>query len=100
MVYEMFREAVAWEIKFSQESIGDKILGMSSNSIELYAYHLANKRLKSIGFDEIFPKNKNPYIHLEKQAGSDDETSNRTNNFEGTSITYKQPDIISGWDDL
>jgi len=100
IIYQMFRDAVDWEIKFSVENIGDKILGMSSESITDYAYHLANKRLKDIGFEQIFPKNKNPYKHLEKLAGSDDETSNRTNNFEGTSIAYKTPDALDGWDDI
>lgn len=100
LVYTMFREAVEWEIKFSQDVIGDKILGMSKESIEQYAYHLGNKRLKAIGFDQIFPEKRNPYKHLEKQAGSDDETSNRTNNFEGTSINYKTPDILNGWGEI
>ena len=100
LIYDMFREAVEWEIKFSVEFIGDKTLGMSTQSITDYAYHLGNKRLKDINLKQIFPKHKNPYKHLEKQAGSDDETSNRTNNFEGTSIAYKQPDVLSGWDDL
>jgi len=101
MINEMFMEAVKWEIKFSIEIIGDKILGMSEKSIIDYTHHLANKRLKDIGFEQIFPKVKsNPYVHLEKQAGSDDETSNRTNNFEGTSIAYKTPDILSGWEEI
>lgn len=100
MIYEMFRTAVDWEIKFSSEIIGDKILGMSKNSITEYAYYLGNTRLSSIGLSEIFPKSKNPYKHLEKIAGDKDETSNRTNNFEGTSITYKSPEILDGWDDL
>ena len=100
MIYVMFREAVEWEIKFSHEIIGDKILGMSKTSIQTYTYYLGNKRLKDIGLDEIFPKSKNPYKHLDKIAGSDDETSNRTNNFEGTSISYKSPDSIDGWDEI
>lgn len=99
-IYTMFEEAVTWEIKFSVESIGDKVLGMSTKSITEYAHHLGNKRLKAIGLKQIFPKSKNPYTHLEKQAGSDDESSNRTNNFEQTSIAYKQPDVLSGWDEI
>ena len=29
-----------------------------------------------------------------------DETSNRSNNFEVTSITYKSPEVLTGWDDI
>ena len=36
----------------------------------------------------------------EKQAGVQDETSNRSNNFEVTSITYKSPEVLTGWDDI
>jgi|SaaInl8_200m_RNA_FD_contig_61_797615_length_3869_multi_7_in_0_out_0_4 ribonucleoside-diphosphate reductase beta chain len=100
MILEMFKEAVAWEIKFSVETIGDKVLGMTTQSIIDNTHFLANKRLKAIGLEQIFPKAKNPYTHLDKLAGSDDETSNRTNNFEGTSISYKSPEVIDGWDEI
>jgi len=101
MVYEMFKAAVDWEIKFSFDIIGDKILGMKKDSIEQYTYYLANKRLSKIGLDEIFPKVKsNPYKHLERIAAVDDESTNRSNQFEVTSITYKDPSAIDGWDDI
>ncbi len=100
MIYDLFRVAVQWEIDFSQETIGNKILGMNNSAIEEYAWHLGNLRLKLIGLDEIFPKSKNPYAHLELIAGVDDETTNRSNNFEVTSINYKTKDVVDGWDDL
>lgn len=101
LVYEMFRTAVEWEIKFSFDILGNKILGIREDSIRDYTYYLANRRLKKIGLDEIFPKVKsNPYKHLEKIAAVDDESSNRSNQFEVTSITYKSPEIIDGWDEL
>lgn len=100
MIYDLFKTAVQWEIDFSSEIIGNKILGMNIESITNYSYHLGNLRLKAIGFDEIFPKNKNPYTHLEMIAGVDDETSNRSNNFEVNSINYKTKDTVTGWDDI
>ncbi len=100
VIYDLFKDAVEWEIKFSGEIIGDKILGMTNQSIIDYSHHLANKRLKDIKLDQIFPKSKNPYKHLELVAGVEDETTNRANNFEVTSITYKQASIIDGWNDL
>ena len=65
-----------------------------------YCSHLGNLRLKGIGLDQIFPKSKNPYAHLELIAGVDDETTNRSNNFEVTSINYKTRDVVDGWDDI
>ena len=101
IVYNMFRKAAELEIKFSNDAIGDKILGITSKAIEDYTYYLGNKRLKDIGLEQIFPHvKKNPYLHLEKIAAIDDETSSRVNNFEATSITYKDPSIFDGWEDV
>ena len=99
-IYDLFRDAVDLEIRFSNEVIGSKILGMTEESITEYANHLGNRRLAGIGLDKIFPKSKNPYHHLDLIAGIEDETSNRANNFEVTSITYKNASALEGWDDL
>lgn len=99
-IYDLFKEAVQWEIDFSTEVIGNKILGMTIDSITNYSHHLGNKRLKDIGLDQIFPKSKNPYKHLEVAAGVEDETTNRANNFEITSTQYKNASVLDGWDDL
>jgi ribonucleoside-diphosphate reductase beta chain len=99
-IYELFREAVDMEILFSSTVIGDNILGMTTKSITDYAHHLANKRLKDIKLKQIFPKSKNPYKHLEMMAGVEDDTTKRANNFEITSINYKNASILDGWDDL
>ena len=96
----MFEEAVAQEIGFSQETIGDKILGMSNQSIEDYTYTLANRRLKDIKMEQTFPKRKDPYKHLDLIASVEDETTNRSNNFEVTSISYKNPSVLDGWGDI
>ena len=99
---QMFKEAAEWEIKFGIETIGNKVLGMSEKSITDNVYYLGNKRLKAIGCKQIFPKTSNPFTHLDKQSGVEDESSNRTNNFEGTSINYKSPEVFNSddWDDL
>lgn len=100
-ILEMFQTAVDWEIKFSCDTIGDKILGMTSESITEYSYYLANMRLKDIGIKSPYPKGKkNPYSHLDMIAGVEDETSSRSNNFEVTSITYKQPSVLDGWGEI
>lgn len=99
-IIEMFKIATQWEIDFSCEVIGDKILGMNKKSITDYAHYLCDYRLENIGEKAIFGVKVNPYKHLEKQAGVSDETSNRSNNFEVTSITYKSPEILNGWEEL
>jgi len=101
VIYSMFNDAVELEIEFSLDVIGDKILGMNGKSIIDYTHYLANKRLKDIGLERKFEDIKsNPYAHLEKIAAVDDESSNRSNQFEVTSITYKSPEILDGWDEL
>lgn len=99
-IREMFVTATDWETKFSCDIIGDKILGMNKESITSYAQYLCDYRLKNIGEEPIYGAKSNPYKHLEKQAGVEDETSNRSNNFEVTSISYKSPEVLSGWDDI
>ena len=93
-IINMFKLATEWEIKFSSDVIGDKILGMTITSITDYAHFLCDYRLKNIDEEPIYGVNTNPYKHLEKQAGVSDETSNRSNNFEVTSISYKSPEVL------
>lgn len=99
-IIDMFKEAAGWEKRFSLSTIGNSILGITESSITEYTEYLCNKRLKDINMDPIFDEVSNPYEHLEMIAGIDNEASNRTNNFESTSINYKNPDIIVGWDEL
>lgn len=99
-VQDMFKNAVEQEIAFSTHIIGDKILGMTTDSIKQYTKYLANKRLKAIGMDELYKDIKNPYKHLEAIGGVEDESSSKSNMFETTSIAYKQANILDGWDDI
>lgn len=100
MIYSLFKEAVDWEIRFSKATIGNNILGITENSITEYAHYLANLRLKHIKLEQIFPKVDNPYKHLDRVAGVESEISNRSNNFETTSISYKNPSLMNGFDEL
>ena len=101
LVYDMFKQAVEWEKRFSLNTLGNKITGISEKTITDYTHYIANKRLKDIGLEPIFPKAENPYKHLDKFASVDgDETTNRANQFEVTSITYKDPSILDGWDEI
>ena len=101
LFYNMIITAVEQEIEFSNEAIGDKILGMSKQSIREYTCWLANSRLYDIGLDKIFiSPNINPYRHLERIASIEDESSVKSNNFETQTLNYKQATILSGWDEI
>jgi len=100
LVYSMFKEAVAQEIKFANHFIGNNVMGMSEQSIEDYTFYLANWRLKDIGLAPIFPDRKNPYAHLDKVAAIEDETENKVNVFESTSTSYRDPSVFNGWDKI
>jgi len=100
LVYDMFKEAVKQEINFANHFIGDKIMGMSKQTIEDYTYYLANWRLKDIGLKPIFPDRENPYKHLDKVAAIEDETENKVNMFESTSTSYRDPSVFEGWENI
>jgi len=100
VIYDLFRQATEWEIKFSVSILGDKVLGQSSESVTQYAKYRCDWLLKQIEFNPIYNETTNPYKHLDLQSGVIDETTSRTNNFEVTSINYKQPTILDGWSDL
>lgn len=99
-IYDMFKNAVEQEIAFSDHVIGDKILGMSSETIINYTHWLANYRLSQIKLPKLFDKTENPYKHLQSIAGVEDESSSKTNVFEAKSIAYKQSSILDGWGDI
>jgi ribonucleoside-diphosphate reductase beta chain len=98
---QMVKEAVQWEIDFSRSIMDNRILGITDQSIEDYSYYLGNRRLKDIKEKALFPKiEKNPYQHLEMIAGVESESSNRSNNFEVTSINYKNISALKGFNDI
>lgn len=99
-IYEMFKIAVEQEITFTLHALGEGILGMNENSVRDYTSYIANRRLKSIKMNEIFPKVKNPYSHLDYMAGVEDETTNKPNVFEVNSTQYKQANAIGGWENI
>lgn len=99
-IYDIFKNALEQEIKFSIATIGDNILGMSEKSIKEYTNFLANARLKQINLPEKFEKFQNPYKHLEILAGIENEGSNKVNIFESNAISYKQATFLNGWDEI
>ena len=100
MIHEQFMDAYRDEILFSEFLYDDGIAGMNQAKNKQYLQSLINKRLKQIHASPLFDNVKNPYKHLEKEAGIDDETSLRANEFETTAIQYQTPEVFTDWDNV
>ena len=100
-VYEMFANAVEQEIAWSNHIIGDKIMGITPQTIEQYTKFIANKRLKDIGYQPLYEGfDTNPYQHLEKISDTNGEGNVKGNFFEANVSSYNQSTAIEGWDDI
>ena len=89
---QMMKTGVENEINWGKYVIGDKIQGINSNLIESYIKYLGNRRLKEIGFDEIFDGyDENPAKWLDILA---DANSVKTDFFEAKSTAYAKSSIL------
>lgn len=92
-IVPFIQEVVEQEIEWSNHIYGDKILGINPKSTRQFVQHLANKRLRALGLDEIYEDSPNPYSHLEVQS--------RSNFFEASQNTsYSRSEAVDGWDDF
>jgi len=68
-IYEMFAKATEQEINWSNHIIGNRVMGITPETIEQYTKFMANKRLKEIGMQPLFEGfDSNPYKQLENIA--------------------------------
>jgi len=101
LIYDIFGEAAKQEINWTNHIIGNEVLGITDQSTEQYVKFLANKRLKAIGLNEIFPDfNKSPYGHLEKFADTEGDAHTKANFFEATVTSYMMSSSVGGWEDF
>lgn len=101
LVHPMFKKAVEQEIEWTNHILGNDILGITLESTEAYTKYIANLRLKSLGFKELYPGfDHNPYVHLEKIADTEGSGDVKANFFESTVTSYNQSSVIRGWDEL
>ena len=101
LVHTMMNRAVEQEIEWSNHILGNNILGISTESTEGYTRYLANRRLRHIGMQPLYPEfDTNPYKHLEKIADTVADASVKANFFESTNTAYNQSSAIGGWDDF
>jgi ribonucleoside-diphosphate reductase beta chain len=96
-VYDTFREAVELEIKWGHYIIGNKFDGIDSKDLEEYVKFTANKRLKQLGYEKLFPNvhNRLPWIKF-----FEDIDNSKQDFFEGKSRQYTKTDDENDFDDL
>lgn len=93
MICSILEAACNQEIKWAQETYGDKILGISKSSSEEFVKYLTNQRLRALRLPPMWENVKHPYTHLEVKA--------RGNFFETSGMTdYSQSGAVGGWDDF
>lgn len=93
MICSILEAACNQEVKWAQETYGDKILGISKSSSEEFVKYLTNQRLRALRLPPMWDNVKHPYTHLEVKA--------RGNFFETSGMTdYSQSGAVGGWDDF
>jgi ribonucleoside-diphosphate reductase beta chain len=91
VVYELFENAVKQEIQWTNHIV-EKVMGITEASTEAYTKHLANRRLRELGYAPLYDGfDKNPYGHLEKIADVEAGASVKGNFFERSVTSYNQP---------
>lgn len=98
--YQIMDSAVHAEIEWSQHIIGDKILGMTPQSIEKYVKYLANTRLRAVGLEPLYADGENCFKHLEKIADTGKEASVKANFFDSSVTSYQMATAVNGWDEF
>lgn len=88
-VYEMYKEAVRLEVEWGIHVTDGKILGFNAAIIEQYVQHLADIRLKGIGFDILYNK-ENPIRWVDKFSHFNNQ---KVNFFEATVTNYSKGSI-------
>ncbi|SDN63773.1 ribonucleoside-diphosphate reductase beta chain [Psychrobacillus sp. OK028] len=98
-VYEQFKESVELEIEWSEYVLAD-IEGIELDEMHGYIKYRANKMLRLIGLDEIYPEYvENPMKWIRAYADNIDGT--KTDFFEQKSRQYVKVNAIdNGFDDL
>lgn len=97
----MFQTAVEQEILWTEHIIGNRVLGITTETTEAYTKWLANERLRTIGLAPMYDGfTKNPYKHLERFADTEGDGNVKSNFFEGTVTSYNMSSSIDGWDEF
>ncbi|HAN45928.1 MAG TPA: ribonucleotide-diphosphate reductase subunit beta [Cyanobacteria bacterium UBA8156] len=102
-IYEMTERAVQYECQWTNHIVGDRILGITSDSTERYTKYLANIRLRAIGLELLYPGDrytKSPYAHLERFSDTKKDGNTKANFFEASVTSYVMSSGLDGWDEF
>ena len=100
-IYEMFAKATEQEINWSNHIIGNRVMGITRETIGEYTRVVANERLKEIGMQPLFEGfDSNPYKQLENIADTNGAGSVKGNFFEANVSSYNQSTAIEGWEEI
>jgi len=98
-VKDTFRKAAELEIKWGEYIIGNKFDGIDAVDLEEYIKFTANKRVKQLGYDKIYPEvARNPFRKWILAYENVDR--GKQDFFEGRSRQYTKVDDDNGFDDL
>lgn len=102
-IYSMFESAVEHECLWTNHILGDRVLGITSQSTEQYTKYLANMRLKAIGLEPLYLDavyQKSPYRHLENFSDTKAAGNTKANFFEAGVTSYVMSSGVEGWEDF
>lgn len=96
----MLKEAALQEIEWSNHILGDKVLGISEESIEQYTKYLVNQAAIKIGMPIIYKEfTNNPYEHLKRIADLEGKGEVKSGFFEISVTSYSQSTGLEGFTD-
>jgi len=85
-IYQMFRDAVALEVKWGQYITQGQILGLTDEIIEQYIQYLADERLNAVGLKKLYNVN-HPIKWVDNFSSFNEQ---KTNFFEGNVTNYSK----------
>lgn len=93
ILLDVIMEATEQEIEWGKEIYGDRILGVSQESTEMFVKNLTNQRTKILGMGTTYKGyTKNPYEYLSAEK--------RENFFETKVTEYSRSESVDGWDEF
>jgi ribonucleoside-diphosphate reductase beta chain len=89
-VHAIVSEAVTIEKRFITESLPCSLLGMNATMMAQYIEFVANRLVRQLGYEEVFPGARQPFAFMERIA-----MQSQTNFFETREVNY-QKTVTSG----
>lgn len=87
---DTMREAVSLEKEFIDDCLPVNSIGLSKEEFSHYIEYIANRRLRGIGLDELFPGASNPFPWLAEMI----DIRKETNFFEGKVTEYQKASAL------